>query len=286
MKKTMLIAMALGLALCWAGLAGAQGMPNAEKLGWHVGCQAYSFNHFTFYDAIDKTASIGLHYIEAYPGQELSKDMPGAKMDADMPADLQKKVLEKLQASNVKLMNFGVVGLPGDEAKARKVFDFAKAMGIETIVSEPEPKDLPMLDKLANEYAINIAIHNHPKPSKYWNPDKVLEVTKGLSKRVGSCSDTGHWMRSGINPLEAIKKLDGHIISLHFKDLNEFGNKDAHDVPWGTGQADIKAIMAELKRQGFKGVFSAEYEWNWDNSAPEIGESAKNFEKLAGELAK
>ena len=31
-----------------------QGAPNAEKLGWRLGCQAYSFNRFTFFEAIDK----------------------------------------------------------------------------------------------------------------------------------------------------------------------------------------------------------------------------------------
>ena len=35
----------------------AEGAPNAEKLGWRLGCQAYSFNRFTFFDAIDKIAS-------------------------------------------------------------------------------------------------------------------------------------------------------------------------------------------------------------------------------------
>ena len=72
-----------------------KGAPNAEKLGWRLGCQAYSFNRFTFFEAIDKTASLGLHYIEAYPGQRISSDMP-AVMSADMTADDRKEVLKKL----------------------------------------------------------------------------------------------------------------------------------------------------------------------------------------------
>jgi hypothetical protein len=92
-------------------------------------------------------------------------------------------------------------------------------------------------------------------------------------------------MRSGINPVEAIKKLRGRIISLHFKDLNEFGNRDAHDVIWGTGAGDVKAILTELDRQNFKGVFSIEYEHNWLNSMPEIAGCVAFFRKVAAELS-
>ena len=63
----------------------AKGAPNAEKLGWRLGCQAYSFNRFTFFEAVDKTASLGLHCIEAFPGQRISKNLP-AVMGVDMTA--------------------------------------------------------------------------------------------------------------------------------------------------------------------------------------------------------
>lgn len=261
------------------------GAPNAEAIGWRIGCQAYSFNRFTFFEAIDKSSSIGLRYIEAYPGQKLSQETGDVKFDHNISPELQQKVKEKLQSANMKLVNYGVVDLPNDEAESRKVFEFAKAMGIETIVSEPPPNAIPLVDKLANEYNIKVAIHNHPKPSMYWDYKKVLEVTKGASPLIGSCADTGHWMRSGIKPMEAIEALDTRIISFHLKDLNEFGNRAAHDVVWGTGLADIKAILTHLHQKGFKGVFSIEYEYNWENSLPEISQCVKYFDEVAKELS-
>jgi hypothetical protein len=140
---------------------------------------------------------------------------------------------------------------------------------------------------LCEEYEINVAIHNHPKPSPYWDPDTVLRVCDGRSKWIGACADTGHWCRSGVDPLEAVKKLGraGRIRSLHFKDLNEFGNRDAHDVIWGTGISQPKAILTELDRQNFKGVFSIEYEHNWLNSMPEIAGCVAFFRKTAAELS-
>jgi sugar phosphate isomerase/epimerase len=268
-----------------AGVAMAQGAPNAEKLGWRLGCQAYSFNKFTFFEAVDKTASMGLKYIEAYPGQKLSPEKKDVVFDHNAPDDVLNAVKDKLNSAGVKMVAYGVVDLGKDEASARKVFDFAKKMGIETIVSEPKSDQFAMLDKLTEEYGINIAIHNHPKPSTYWSYDTEVKALDKASKRIGACADTGHWMRSGLDSLQGLKNLEGRIVSLHFKDLNEKSPK-AHDVHWGTGVCDAKAMLAELKRQGFKGVFSIEYEYNWDNSVPDITKCVEWFDKTAAELSK
>ena len=252
--------------------------------GWHLAVQAWTFNRFTFFEAVDKAAAAGLDWIEAYPGQRLSPDRPDAKFDHNMTEELQQLAKDKLADAGIHLVNYGVVSLPNDETECRKVFDFAKVMGIKTILSEPPEEAFQMIDKLCQEYQIHVGIHNHPKPSHYWSPDTVLKAIQGHSNWIGSSSDIGHWMRSGVNPIEALRKLKGHIISLHMKDLNEFGIREAHDVVWGTGKANIEAILNELHAQGFKGVFSIEYEYNWENSLPDVIASARYFNKVAATL--
>ena len=44
---------------CYGRLA--DGCPNAEKLGWKVGIQFYSFHKYTFFEGIDLTRALGLH---------------------------------------------------------------------------------------------------------------------------------------------------------------------------------------------------------------------------------
>jgi sugar phosphate isomerase/epimerase len=263
----------------------ANGAPNATKLGWRLGCQAYSFNRFTFFEAVDKNASLGLRVLEAYPGQKLSAEKPNAQIGPGLSAEDRAVVKKKLADCDIQMVCFGVVGLSKDEKQCREIFDFAKDMGIETVVSEPEFDAFDTIDKLAQEYEINVALHNHPEPSRYWNPDTVLKVCKDRSKRIGACCDTGHWMRSGIKPVEALKKLEGHILSFHFKDLNKFGHS-AHDVPWGTGEGHVDELLKEIYRQKIKAPFSIEYEHNWDNSLPEIAKCVEFFDKVAAELAK
>lgn len=284
-------ALAAGVALgsvggnrLWAAETLTGGAPHAEKLGWRLGCQAYSFNRFTFYEAVEKSASLGLRVLEAYRGQRLGKDDSDVKFGPELSPELRAEVKKHLADAGVKVVNYGVVPLSKDEAASREVFEFAKDMGVETIVSEPPLDAFDVVEKLCEEYQINVALHNHPKPSIYWDYKTVLEACKGRSKRIGACADTGHWNRSGINALEAVKALEGRLISFHMKDLNEFGERKAHDVPWGTGVTDIQAILVELKRQKFQGVFSIEYEYNWTSSLPEIAHCVGFFDGVAAEL--
>jgi len=254
--------------------------------GWQLGVQLWTFHTFTFFEAIDKAASLGVSWVEAFPGQKLGADYPEVNFDHNLAAELRKKVKEKLAEYGLYLSAYGVVDMPNDESKCRQVFDFAKDMGIGVIVAEPPDEAMDLVDRLCKEYQIKVAIHNHPEPSHYWNPDKVVEAVKGRSDYLGSCADLGHWPRSGVGPLEALKKLQGRIVSLHFKDLNEFGNKEAHDVPWGTGVLDMLAVLKELQRQKFTGPISIEYEFNWESSIPEIRQCIAAYNREVAQLKK
>lgn len=262
-------------------------MNKGGAASWRIGIQAYTFHKFSLFEAIDKAKELELKYIEIYPGQKLSPDRADVKFNHGSSKELREEVKAKLKAADLKAVSYGVVKF-NDEDEARKVFEFARDMGMETVVSEPEnkPELWAMLDKITQEYKINLAIHNHPKAPKslYWDPKTVLEVVKDLNPRIGACADTGHWMRSGIDPLEALKMLEGRIIELHFKDLNEVAPK-AHDVPWGTGKGDVKALLRELDRQKFSGVFLIEYEHNLMNSMPDMAECIKFFKQAQKELA-
>jgi len=268
----------------WADAAPAGGAPHAEKLGWRLGCQAYTFRLFTFREAVEKTAGLGLRCVEAYPGQKLSPEQPDVVLGPEMPPAARAAVKKILADAGVSMPNFGVCPLSDNVSESRQTFEFAKEMGVETLVSEPPPAALDVVERLADEYQINVALHNHPKPSLYWDYHTVLAACEGRSRRLGACADTGHWMRSGIVPLEAIQELAGRIISFHLKDLNEIGQRSAHDVPWGTGRGRLRAVLAELHRQQFRGVFSIEYEHHWQNSIPEIAHGVGFFDGVAAQL--
>jgi sugar phosphate isomerase/epimerase len=243
--------------------------------GFFIGCQAYTFNRFTVFEAIEKTAQAGGKVIEFYPGQPLNKEEPNVKWDHNASPETIQKVKDQLAKFKIRPVNYGVVDIPKNESEARQVFEFAKTMGLRAVTTESVDA-IDTIEKLVKEYDIMVGFHDHPKrandPSyRMWDPNYILSVVKDRDPRIGSCADTGHWVRSNLKPVDCLRILKGRIISSHLKDLNRMGD-GAHDLPYGTGVSDVPGILEELKAQGFDGNISIEYEYNWDHSLPEVAQ--------------
>jgi sugar phosphate isomerase/epimerase len=266
---------ALGWATALSGRAENKIPDEYATGGFFIGCQAYTFKNFTVFEAIEKTAETGGRVIEFFPGQKLSKDEPNTVWDHNASPETLQKVKDKLARHNIKAVNYGVVQIPKDEAKARKIFEFARAMQLRAVTTESVDA-IDTIEKLVKEYDVMVGFHDHPKRAndpnyRMWDPQYILSVVRDRDPRIGACADTGHWVRSGLQPVECLRILKGHIISSHLKDLNEKSPK-AHDVPYGTGVSDVPGVLDELKAQGFAGNISIEYEHNWDNSVPEVAQ--------------
>ncbi|MDQ6632984.1 MAG: sugar phosphate isomerase/epimerase [Verrucomicrobiota bacterium] len=244
--------------------------------GFAIGCQAYTFKEFSLFEAIEKTALAGGKVIELFPKQKISSEKDAPKFNHDATDEMIARVKAKLAEHKIKAVNYGVVDIPQNETEARKVFEFAKKMGLRAVTTESE-NSIDTIEKLVKEYDIMVGFHDHPKRAedpdyKMWDPNHVLKIVKDRDRRIGSCADTGHWVRSGLKPVDCLKILKGRIISSHLKDLNEFGKVEAHDVPFGQGVSDVPGILDELKRQHFNGNISIEYEYHWETSLPEVAQ--------------
>ena len=257
----------------------------AEDNGWRLGMQSYSFNRFTLTEALDKTQELGLKYIEVYPGHKLGGKWGDLVFDFNLDARTQKELKQLAASKGIKIVGTGVF-VTDKSSDWEKMFRFAKSMEMEFITCEPALGDWDLVEKLSGQYGIKVSVHNHPQPSDYWSPDNLLAAISSRSTSIGSCSDVGHWRREGLDQIECLKKLNGRIVSLHFKDIAEKvdGEAEQHDVIWGTGILDVKGMLKELKSQGFWGVFSIEYEYNWDNSVPDIKKCIEYFDRVTDGL--
>lgn len=261
----------------------AQDFSGAEKLGWKIGSQAYTFRLFTLEETLDKLNDLGLKYVELYGNQKIGAGIEG-ETSYKMSAERRQELKDLLKSKGITPVAFGVSS-GSNETEWRQLFEFAKDMGIGILTSEPVYNDLDLVESLCKEYNIKVAIHNHPIPSRFWHPDIIMNLLDGRSELIGVCADIGHWVRSGLDPVECLRKVEGRLISFHFKDLNEFGVRGAHDVHWGTGLGNISGVMNEMKRQGFEGPISVEYEHNWDNNVPDVRASIEYFARVANALA-
>ncbi len=246
-----------------------------------VAMQCWTFRKFSFMETLPKVEELGVKWLEAYPGQKVYPDKDVA-FGPGMPEEDIKAAKDALEKHGITLKAFGVTNFDQSKEAARPTFEFAKTMGIKIIVIEPKYDDYKFIEELVKEYNIMVAVHNHAKPSKYWSPEIVMNNIRGLDKRIGIAGDTGHWLRSGIDPVDAIRYAGDRLLNVHLKDLDQFGVKEAEDVPFGTGKANVHDILAQLTLMNYKGSFSVEHERGSDamNPSPPIKEGLEYIESI------
>jgi type 1 glutamine amidotransferase/sugar phosphate isomerase/epimerase len=258
-----------------------------EQLGWRLGIEAYTFHKFTFFETIEKTAQLGLPYVGGLSFQKVSAELP-KNFDPQLSDEELRAVRLKLESAGLRLLTYYIQDIPNDPAACRRIFEFGRKMGIETFMTEPKPEALDLIEKFADEYGINVALHNHdPKASPvYWNPEGVLRVCRGRSPRLGACGDLGYWVRSGVDPIQAVRKLKHRLITVQVHDLD---TRDANgaDVPWGTGQSRLEEFFRELRRHNLRPtMIGLEYSRDWYESLPKVAQCIEFFNATSLKLAR
>jgi sugar phosphate isomerase/epimerase len=257
-----------------------------EKLGWRLGIEAYTFQKYTLFEAIEKTAALGLPFMGGLSFQKVSDTIP-RNFEPGLSDDELRQVRLKLDSAGVRMLTYYVQDIPGDEAGCRQAFEFGRKIGIETFISEPKPEALGTVEKFCDAYDINVALHNHDAKASpvYWQPAGILKACEGRSKRIGACPDLGYWMRSGLDPIQGLRQLKDRLITVHMHDLHARGT-DGHDVPWGTGVGNTEAILKELHQLGIRPtMFGIEYAYNWLESMPDVAKCVAFFNQVSLALA-
>lgn len=265
----------LALLICSSACISTQ-QTKADKKGWKLSMQSFTLHRFTAIEALEKTEQLGLKFIEIYPGQKMGAEFGDAVFGYTLSEVDKKRIKEIATSKDIKIISSGVWVAERDEWQ--EIFKFSKDMELEFLSAEPAINDWDVVEKLAKEYNIKVAVHNHPSENSYWKPEILLKAIEGRSDLLGSSADIGHYKRMDLDPLDCIKKLEGKIISFHFKDIAPHGTENTlEDVVWGTGVLNIDQILKELKNQKYEGYFTIEYEANWDNNLPEIRKSIDYF---------
>ena len=152
-----------------------------ENAEWNMGVALYSFNRFSFADALDKADSAEVNYVEGFSFHKMGKEFNDKTM-AEMTKEDISKMMEMLRNKNIQMQSMYVSGAK-NEADWKYYFEMAKAMNMKHLVSEPEKDSWDILDSLAGIYNIKVAIHEHAKgKSQYWHPDSVIAAMKDHGK--------------------------------------------------------------------------------------------------------
>jgi L-ribulose-5-phosphate 3-epimerase len=226
------------------------------KKDWKLGVALWTFHTVNFPESLKLVDSTGLTYIEPNTFHNAGPEFNDSSIGKLSPASL-KKIKKLVDNHNLTAASIYIAG-SHDIASWKKEFEAAKQFNVKYVTAEPPVDMWDSIDSLAGVYGVKVAIHEHWKGmSAYWHPDSVLAAIKG-HKNFGACADLGHWPKSGIDPVEALKKLNGHIIGVHLKDIAAFNDPKLVDVTVGTGVINIPAVFEELKKQHFKGYIYIE----------------------------
>jgi sugar phosphate isomerase/epimerase len=244
--------------------------PALTEAGFAISIQCWSFKEFSLFEAIEMAAAAGMGGVEVFKGQKLGGDHGDVVFSEDLPDEKVQALLDHLKKNNLVAVNFGVVDIPNNEAKARKIFEMAKKLNLYGVTTEALGS-IDLLEKFAKEYDVKVCFHNHPKPTALWNPDTISKALEGRHENLGFCADIGHWATSGLDPLEVIKKIAPRVRSFHMKDRASI-TEWSHDRPFGTGVIDNVAILDEVRKHGFAGNVTVEYEHNWKTNLPEVAQ--------------
>jgi sugar phosphate isomerase/epimerase len=223
------------------------------KLHWQLAAIGSSFADRSTFQMIDLLHSLTVHHIELSPAQIPSPDAVDA-------------LAARLKSVHMDVVSIGPVDLTASENDDRKIFSAGKQLKIKTIVANTTDDSLDLLDRLANEYSINVAILNVSKPAA-----ALLGDISGHSSRLGICADVAGWQQAGYLPFHRAQVLHGHILEVRFADLPDQPGSD---------------LLAQLKADGFQGICAVGCKTSQGvDPTPDFIRNVNAFSNLVGDLS-
>lgn len=233
-----------------------------------LGVQSYTFRSFNLEQALGRMKALGIKHAEFY----------NAHIPLNSTPDQLAMILKMCRENEVTPVGFGVQRFTSNHDDNKKVFDFARAIGVKYLSADPDPNSFDSLDKLVAEYNIAIAIHPHGPAGKgahrWATAEIIMKAVTNHHRLIGACLDTGHLIRMAqlgerIDPAQQVRAMGARNFGMHLKDHD---NQRKTDVVFGAreGALNIPAVLAALREVRFNGVISIEYEANPQDPSPDM----------------
>lgn len=225
-----------------------------------LGVQSYCYRLFSNEQIVEQLKECGLNALE----------ICRKHLDLDNGDDAD-DVLAQYRDNGISFNSYGINPYDGDEAKARRYFEFAKKAGISVLGAKPHPDAFDMLGRLCDEYGVKLAIHNHGrKDAQYGTVGQLEAAISRAPESIGLCLDTGWLIDAGEDPAETARKFAGRVYGVHFKDFQYTEDGERLEVVLGEGRLDLPALVKALKETGFNGYATIEYEGQPEQPTPNI----------------
>lgn len=240
-------------AALFLNLAPASGASNPAA-GPKLGLQSWTCRNMKFEEAIAFAVKHEIKYVQLYPAH------------LNFPKGTKEEWLEKkaaLEKAGLVLYTFGVAGTSTNKEENRKLFEFAKLMGLKMIIVEPrDPAAWDSLEELVKEFDIRLAIHNHGTGTVYGDPATVQKVLAARDARIGVCLDVGWVTAAGFDAEKVFRDYGDRVFDMHFKDKTTEKDAKGKDTPIdteiGKGKANYAGLFKAIKETKWSGVLAIE----------------------------
>jgi type 1 glutamine amidotransferase len=205
------IVVALGFAVSAHAQDWARMRTGAERTVFFKAALPPPDTRGTLVDSLESLRPIRFANIEGFSTQKIGGEI-SKTLGPDLTAGELATVKDALRKSGRRMVAYSVPAISGAEPDARKLFQFARELGVETILSAADPAALPLVDKLAGEFQVKLAL---AAPSR---PRELRATLDKLSNHIGALVDLAAWQKAGIQPLEGVTALGGRIMAVRLPD--------------------------------------------------------------------
>ena len=188
-----------------------------------------------------------------------------------------KDLVRKTADFGVRLYGAGPITTRSED-DAKRAFDYCAALGVPTVVGVPAElgdgangqaglrtsrRMCEVCARLADEYKIDFAIHNHganPKtgnPNLYPTAEGTARLLEGLSPRIGLCVDIAYTHADGFDPAEVLRRNAARVFDVHLRNVAVAGNGSSGAAA-DAGLIDYVRVFRALKDIGFSRVCGLE----------------------------
>ena len=231
----------------------------ARTAGIRIGIAGYTYGRFKTDEMIAELVKNDMHGLCVK-----SHHLPYEAKPAEV-----KEFLRKLSDNGITPYGAGPIAM-NDEETAKRMFDYVAAIGVPTMVGVPGEKKTvdgkerivsshrmcELCAKLAGEYRIDFAIHNHGENPKTGNPylypsvEKSWDYVKDLGPRMGFCVDIAYTFADGYDPAEILRKYGDRVFDCHLRNVSDPKNGSS-GAPAHAGKIDYLPVFRALKAIGY-----------------------------------
>ena len=221
---------------------------NERLTNWRFAIASGGVGNTSFLDTVVRADAAVVDFVEGSTGQTVSREIQkpfGPGLTTDEIAGIRARMTAA--PANVRMLTYRVDRLAADAAARRKLFEFVKAMGGETLIVASNTT-LEGVDALADEFGVNVSVLADAA-----RPVRTMKALEGRSKRLGIGLDTGVLAQEGVTAKDALALVKDRLNYVILRDRSNRGPA-AQNVPLGKGVGKLTEFFHELNRLNIRPI--------------------------------